>query len=742
MRETKAFKTLIFVTFGAGALSFCLALIEFGSINIGLSGSLILLSALFVTSRLTISLPRSTSHLSFSDSMIFFAFIFYGGPLAIMIAITEQVISCAYLRWNGVRFQNFAFSFNVAVVASVTTMTYLVYLIFQSFGLTGNVASTPGLISTMMLLGSVQFVGLTSFSAAYYSLKKNESFLQIWKKVGPSVSITQIAGAGLAIIVYKLVLYADILTFGFAIVVFGLAYINYRQMFRDINDSILQAEQADMEKTEIAKLKIEEAEEHTHELEVLLKKEEKISNDLRQSKHDLEHAAFHDALTDLPNRAYLIERLDLLLKLGIKVSKNYYVLFLDLSRFKNINDSLGHTIGDEVLKVVALRLRRTLRDEDTAARLGGDEFAIVLNDISSLEDAKGFAYEVHRKLSQPYTIQGNTIYSDLHIGIAPFDIEQIKPEDVLRDADIAMQNAKENNVGVAVFDKEVRSEYLEHIRLEGDLRYACERGEFSMHYQPLISLRTGELFGFEALLRWQHPELGFISPDRFIPISEDSGAIIPITNWILKQTTNRIAEWQSISNDYKDILVSVNISGRHLADHRLISDVRNALKESGLSPKCLKLEITETTAMENAERTIEILQQLKALGVHISIDDFGTGYSSLSYLHRLPFDTLKIDRSFVINVSERNKDTEILETIIALTKNLKKEVIAEGIETVEQLEILTDFGCDYGQGYLFSRPLPVAEMETELYKKKDWLPHDEDEDDGVTVPLEPHVSLF
>ena len=294
-------------------------------------------------------------------------------------------------------------------------------------------------------------------------------------------------------------------------------------MFRDISNSIDQAENAEKEKTVIAEQKIHEAEQHAEELEGLLQKEEKISSDLRQSKQDLEHAAFHDNLTDLPNRAYLIERLDLLLKLGSRVASNYYVLFLDLTRFKNINDSLGHTIGDEVLKVVALRLRRTLRDEDTAARLGGDEFAIILNDVESLEQARRFAQKVHEKLSEPYNIRGNTIYSGLHIGIAPFDSEQIKPEDVVRDADIAMQNAKEKNIGIAVFDKDVRSEYLEHIRLESDLRYACERGEFSMHYQPLINLRTGELRGFEALLRWQHPELGFVSPARFIPICEDRG---------------------------------------------------------------------------------------------------------------------------------------------------------------------------------------------------------------------------
>ncbi len=554
--------------------------------------------------------------------------------------------------------------------------------------------------------------------------------------------MTQIAGGGLAVIVYKLVIYSDIVTFAIAFAVFGFAYLNYRQMFRDINDSILQAEQAEKEKADLARQQVIEAQAHAGELEDLLEKEEKISEDLRQSKKDLQHAAFHDNLTDLPNRAYLIERLELLLKLGIDVSQNYYVLFLDLSRFKNINDSLGHTIGDEVLQIVALRLRRTLKDEDTVARLGGDEFAILLNDVESLEEAEEIAQKVHSKLSEPFNIQENRIYCDLNIGIAPFDSEHIKPADVIRDADIAMHNAKENKTGIAVFDKEVRAEYLEQIRLEGDLRYAADRGEFSMQYQPLINLRTGGIMGCEALLRWQHPELGFVSPAKFVPICEDSGLIIPITEWILKETTDRMAAWQKINEDYRDMLVSVNISGRHLADERLITDVESALIDSGLRPSCLKLEITESIAMENAEKTIEILGRLKSIGVKISIDDFGTGYSSLSYLHRLPFDTLKIDRSFVINVSEKNEDTQILETIVSLTKTLKKEVIAEGIETIEQLYILQELGCDYGQGYLFSRPLPVPELETELYKKRDWLPEMLELETEHPSGPDIHASLF
>ncbi|MDQ6788958.1 MAG: EAL domain-containing protein [Acidobacteriota bacterium] len=502
---------------------------------------------------------------------------------------------------------------------------------------------------------------------------------------------------------------------------FGVIYISYRRSIKDINLSIEQADQAEREKTEIAKLKAEEAKNHAAELQVLLENEEQINVALLKSKSALEHAAFHDFLTDLPNRAYLVERLSLLLEIGIEISHKYFVLFLDLNRFKNINDSLGHTVGDRMLKLVGKRLIRLLRQEDTVARLGGDEFAIILNDLSSIEEAIEIANQIYEKLSQPYLVQGNKIFSDLHIGIAPFDIEHKSPEDTLRDADIAMHYAKSKGCGVAVFNKELRARFLDKIELESDLRFAVERNQFSMHYQPLICLKDGELSGFEALLRWHHPQRGLVSPAQFIPIAEDSGLIVPITQWILQESCKQLAEWQKLSQ-YENLIVSVNISGKHFINGSLVKDVLKALEISKLSPSSLKLEITEGTAMDNAEQTIEVLELLKKIGIQLSMDDFGTGYSSLSYLHRLPFDFLKIDRSFVYNVGENGENSEILQTIMSLAKNLKMRVIAEGIETENQLLLLQNLGCDYGQGYLMSKPMPKDEMEKMLYKKRTWIP--------------------
>jgi EAL domain-containing protein (putative c-di-GMP-specific phosphodiesterase class I) len=319
-------------------------------------------------------------------------------------------------------------------------------------------------------------------------------------------------------------------------------------------------------------------------------------------------------------------------------------------------------------------------------------------------------------------LSGHKITIDLNIGIAPSDPEYDTPEEILRDADIAMHFAKERNDGPAVFTKELRDKFLERIQLEMDLRHAIERNELAMHYQPIVSLGDGRLIGFEALLRWHHPKLGMVPPFRFIPIAEASGLILPITVWILHQTCGQLAEWQRIGPEYRELIVSVNISGKHLAKDELIGDVIGALQESHVPARTLKLEITESTAMENAEHTISLLNKLKEIGVQLSIDDFGTGYSSLSYLHRLPFDTLKIDRSFVNRVGEHGEDSEVLQTVISLAKNLKMRVIAEGIETESQLAVLQTLGCDYGQGYLLAKPKGREETEELLYKRPQWLP--------------------
>ena len=680
---------------------------------------------LLITPRMSIALPRSKFILSFSDAVTFLTFILYGGAAAILMAAAETLVNVLHLKRRGVIFSKGIITFNVAAAVISTTVSYIAWVYFLRFtGIDLKSALTTDLISALGVLAFVQFVTSTVIVAYLSSILYKKPFGEVWKRDVFATSMTNVVGAGLAGVVYKLIIYADFLTTAIALTAFGIIYVNYRRIFQDINESVEQIARTESEKTEIVRLQSDGVKKHAEELIILLRKEEQANEALSQSKDALEHAAFYDFLTDLPNRTYLIERLSLLVEIGIEISHSNYVLFLDLKRFKNINDRLGHNTGDRVLKLVGKRLVRLLRREDTIARLGGDEFAIILNDISSIEEAERFAAQVYEKLTQPYLIRGNRIFTDLNIGIAPFDAEHKKPEDVLRDADIAMHHAKTNSCNVAVFDKNLRALYLEKLSLEADLRFAVELGELSMHYQPLISLEDGEVIGFEALLRWHHSQKGFVSPAQFIPIAEDSGLIIPITKWILHQTCSQIAEWQKIAS-YDKLMVSVNISGKHLTDESLVDDVRKALENSNLTPNSLKLEITESAAMDSPEQSIQILHSLKKLGVQLSIDDFGTGYSSLSYLHRLPFDSLKIDRSFVSGVGERGENSKILQTIVSLAKNLRMRIFAEGIETQAQLAVLQNLGCDYGQGYLMSKPLPVEQMEKLLYQNHTWLPTNE-----------------
>ena len=707
----------------SGGLAMLFALVYLQKGIFGWGFILFLAFTLLVTPQMSIKLPRSKYFLSFSDSIIFLSFILYGGEAAILIAFAETLVNCIYLKKRGENFSNLSIAVNIGTTLISTSLTYFIWSGFLTLsGIDYKSAATTSLIPSLGILSLTQFFITSTLIGFIHSTATDKSFWVIWKKQCFSASLTMIAGAGLAGIAYKLIHYADFFTTAVVFLTFGIGYVNYRQTVREIDETIEQAEQAEREKAELAELKAKQSEHHADELKILLFKEEEANEELRRSKDALEHAAAYDFLTELPNRAYFIERLSLLLELGIDISHKYFVLFLDLKRFKNINDSLGHTVGDRVLRLVAKRLRRILRDDDTVARLGGDEFAIILNNLSSIEDAKVIAEQIYEKLTRPFLIQGNKIFTNLHIGISPFDIEHVNPEEVLRDADIAMHYAKENEIGVAVFTKEIRARFLDRVNLEADLRFALERREFSMHYQPLISLKDGELIGFEALLRWHNKNRGFVPPDKFITIAEDSGLIVPITQWILGETSRQIVEWQKLSPTYDKLIVSVNISGKHLEDNSLIKDVEDVLKQSTLRPSSLKLEITESTAMTNAEHTIKVLSRLKKTGVQLSMDDFGTGYSSLSYLHRLPFDTLKIDRSFVYSVGDNGENSEILQTIISLAKNLRMRVIAEGIETEAQLALLQNLGCDYGQGYLMSKPLPKDELENLLYQKTNWLP--------------------
>lgn len=674
--------------------------------------------------RMSLTLPRSRFAISFSDATVFLTFLLYGGPAAIVVAALESAANCLYLRSTGFYFGRLMIPTNVSINVVSITATYLVWFsVPRASFITADVGSTQHLAATLGSLAISQFAISSFLVAVFTAVKNGRNFWQTWKNDCFASSMTQIVGAGLAGLIFKLINFGDPVTALISFAALGIAYLSYRQSLGEVTDAMLQAEAAEREKADAERERRREAEKYAEQLARTLEKEEMANDALRRSERDLQHAALFDSLTDLPNRKHFGDELrDLIARYKDDPTATFQVLFLDIHKFKNINDSLGHSLGDKVLMIAAKRFVRMVNNDDMVARLGGDEFAIVLKNLSTGGKAQKVARRIHDSISQPFSLSGNRIKINVNIGIAPCDAEYTAPEEILRDADIAMHYAKEKESGIAVFTKDMRVRFLERVRFENDLSHAIERGELTMNYQPLIELQDGGLLGFEALLRWHHSEFGPIPPNKFIPVAEESGLIIPITKWILETTCLQLAEWQKISPAYKDMIMSVNISGKHLSNDDLIDDVEHSLSISGIDPSTLKLEITESAAMENAEHSISTLNRLKAIGVQLSIDDFGTGYSSLSYLHRLPFDTLKIDRSFVYSVGERGENSEILQTIISLAKNLRMKVIAEGIETETQLALLQNLGCDYGQGYLLARPQNKDTAERSLYERTGWLP--------------------
>jgi diguanylate cyclase (GGDEF)-like protein/PAS domain S-box-containing protein len=430
----------------------------------------------------------------------------------------------------------------------------------------------------------------------------------------------------------------------------------------------------------------------------------------RVAEDRMAHAALHDALTRLPNRALFIDHLQhAIARANRHEDYLFAVLFLDLDRFKLLNDSFGHVVADQLLVAIARKLELCVRPEDIVARLGGDEFTFLLDDIKDISDATRVANRIHKELAAPFNLSGQEVFTTASIGITLSSQRYDRPEDCLRDADTAMYRAKAlGKARHAIFDKSMHERVMALLKLETDLRRALEREEFRLHYQPIVVLETGQITGFEALVRWQHPERGLVPPVEFIAVAEETGLIIPIGRWILREACRQMQNWQEQFSSNTPLAISVNLSSKQFSQPDLIEQVKHILEETGLDARSLKLEITESVVMENAAAATVMLFQLLDLGVQLYIDDFGTGCSSLSHLHHFPFDTLKIDRSFVSRMSTEDGDLEIARTIVALAHSLHMEVMAEGVETAEQLAQLKVLNCEYGQGYLFSKPLEAT----------------------------------
>jgi diguanylate cyclase (GGDEF)-like protein/PAS domain S-box-containing protein len=437
-------------------------------------------------------------------------------------------------------------------------------------------------------------------------------------------------------------------------------------------------------------------------------------SDRKVAEERLLHDALHDTLTGLPNRALMLDHLRLTIaRAKRRQDLRFAVLFLDLDRFKLINDTMGHMAGDQLLVGFARRLESCLRPGDTIARVGGDEFTILLEDLADESEAVAVAERIHQELKQPFNLCGRDVFSTVSIGIAPGSLAYDQPDQILRDADTAMYRSK--SLGKArheMFDEEMHARSTDLLRLENDLRLAHEQNQFFVNYQPIVALDDFHVCGFEALVRWQHPERGLISPQDFIPVAEEGGQILQIGQWVLLEACRQMKHWHEKFPSDESLYMTVNLSVKQFAQPDFIDQVRSILEVTGLEAKYLKLEITESVLMDDIDSAAAMLVQLRALGVKLSIDDFGTGYSSLTYLHRFPIDTLKIDQSFVAVLDKDH--LEIVRTILSLAENLGMDVVAEGIETQEQMSLLRTLSCQSGQGYFFSRPMNVEDAERVL----------------------------
>ncbi len=442
----------------------------------------------------------------------------------------------------------------------------------------------------------------------------------------------------------------------------------------------------------------------------------------RRAEEELLHHALHDRLTGLPNRALLMDRLRRATALANR-RQDYTVgvIFLDLDRFKLINESLGHELGEKILVQVAQRLESCMPQGDTVARVGGDKFALLLEGIESMDEARATADAIQVQLTQAIWVGGSDVFVTASMGIACSTQGYDRAADMMRDAEVAMYKAKTKGRAChAIFDPSMRERAVAWMQIESYLRHAVQREELRLYYQPIVSLATGNIVGFEALVRWQHPEMGLISPSKFVHIAEETGLIVPIGMWVLREACLQLQRWRQTFSDYANLTINVNLSGRQFSQQNLVKQIEQVLKETDIDPGALRLEITESVLMEDRNTALKALRQLKELNVKLSIDDFGTGYSSFSHLELFPVDSLKIDRSFINRMGVNGENTEIVDTIVNLGRTLGLTVVAEGVETEGQLNQLRTSSCELAQGYLFSKPMKRQDVEAILLRNPQW----------------------
>ena len=705
---------------------------------------LLFLLTVVVSSRVAIKIPRANTTITVADSFVFLSLLLYGPAAAVIIAATDGLSSGLHLSRRAI-----TIFFNAGAMACAIFITGTIARLI--FGTSFNVTSQP-YSTTLILLCVVavtQYLAHTWIVAICLSGKSGRPLWETWTKHYLWSSLTYFIGAFVAGAIVNLERSVSFYAVLAPLPIISIIYFTYDKYLEDIRATAAQAEQAERERAEAEHaraeaetLRAEQAERHVAELNRYVEKLESTSNELKESREHFRHTAFHDALTGLPNRSLFSEHLRIALERSRQNEEYLFcVLFLDLDRFKNINDSLGHPCGDELLILVARRLEGCIRQTDMVARFGGDEFAILLDAIENPSDAIRVAEKVQQEISAPFKLHNHEAVTTASIGVALSTSDYSEAEDMIRDADTAMYRAKDQGKArYEIFDTAMHTRAVTLLRLESDLRRALEREELCVYYQPIVSIASGELHGFEALVRWQHPERGIISPDQFIAVAEETGLILSLGLGVLREACSQLRRWQQRSPSDKNLTMSVNLSAKQLSQSDLIEKVEEVLNESGIDPWQLKLEITETVVMENAELAAVTLARLRGLGVRLSIDDFGTGYSSLSYLNRFPVDTLKIDRSFIMRLNEGDENVEIVKTIVMLAGNLGMQVIAEGVETVDQLQLLRLLNCQYGQGYLFSKPLSANDADMLLLNGRQ-LPQHNSISVGIDLTESPNVTF-
>ncbi|MBE7516889.1 MAG: EAL domain-containing protein [Chloracidobacterium sp.] len=698
-----ALGTVVFALIGLGTKEF--------DPGIGIIG----IFTVFCSYFLRIQLPRARMSLTVSDALVILAMVLYGVEVAVILSILDMVAVRLHLwRANGkVNPKGAIVSLSVAPIA-VFAAFYAVQLLFGSSEAVLARNDLTSFIWLFVTITAVLFMVSSFLTAAFYSIGHDHGLWRVWSESCFDGALVYLVGGAMAGVIVKALGRIDIYLLATLVSILGLVFLIFRRVIRNMNRALATATDAEHKRAELA-------EQHVRELKHYVEELERSSEALQESHANFRHAAYHDALTGLPNRNYFLDQLKTLLRQSREANDcNFSVLLLDLNRFKTINDSLGHSIGDRLIRNVGKRLAGMVREQDMVGRFSGDKFGIILTGLGSRDEATAFAERLAKRVAEPYTLDGRQVFTSLKMGIAFGSPKYAEAEDILRDADIAMYNAKDQSEPHVIFDQKMHIRAVTRLQLETDLRFAIERREFELHYQPIIALDNASLVGFEALVRWNHPQRGLVPPNEFIPIAESTGLVIPMTLQILNMACNQIVQWQKQRPAETPLSVAVNLSGKHFAHPDLVDQIRSVINESGIEPSSLKLELTESAVMENAETAILMLKEIKSTGVQISIDDFGTGYSSLSYLHKFPIDLLKVDRSFVSAMESNTDNGEIVRTVIALAKVLNFKVVAEGIESIHQFHQLRILGCEYGQGYLFSKPLKVSDVNKLLSETNRW----------------------